>query len=96
MRMVHCVKLGQEAEGLDRQPFPNELGKRIYENVSKEGWKKWIAHSTMLVNEYRIDLSSKKGTEYLLQQCEEFFFGTGAQMPEGYVAPSSGGSPEKT
>jgi Fe-S cluster biosynthesis and repair protein YggX len=87
--MVHCVKIGQEAEGLDRQPFPNELGKRIYENVSKEGWKKWIAHSTMLVNEYRIDLASKKGTEYLLKQCEEFFFGSGAQMPEGYVAPSS-------
>jgi Fe-S cluster biosynthesis and repair protein YggX len=90
MRMVQCVKLGHEAEGLDRPPFPNELGKRIHESVSKEGWKQWLAHSTMLINEYRIDLSSKQGTEFLLKQCEDFFFGSGGKAPEGYVAPAAG------
>jgi Fe-S cluster biosynthesis and repair protein YggX len=85
MRMVQCVKIGKEAEGLDRPPFPNALGKRIFENVSKDGWKLWLAHSTMLINEYRLDLSSKQGTEMLLKQCEEFFFGDGGAKPEGYV-----------
>ena len=88
MRMVQCVKLGREAEGLDRPPFPNELGKRIFESVSKEGWKLWIAHSTMLINEYRVDLASKQGTEFLLKQCEAFFFGDGGMKAEGYVPPS--------
>lgn len=92
-RMVQCVKLGHEAEGLDRQPFPNELGKRLFENVSKEGWKQWLAHSTMLINEYRVDLSSKSGTEFLLKQCEEFFFGSGGAMPEGYVPPADKAPP---
>ncbi len=88
MRMVQCVKLGREAEGLDRPPFPNELGKRLYESASKEAWKQWLAHSTMLINEYRLDLSSKQGTEFLLKQCEDFFFGSGGARPEGYVAPA--------
>lgn len=87
-RLVQCVKLGREAEGLDRQPFPNELGKRIYESISKEAWKQWLAHSTMLVNEYRIDVSSKQGTEFLLKQADAFFFGDGGAQPEGYVPPS--------
>ncbi|MBN8612929.1 MAG: oxidative damage protection protein [Deltaproteobacteria bacterium] len=90
-RMVQCVKLKKEAEGLDRPPYPNELGKRIHESVSKEAWKLWVAHSTMLVNEYRIDVSSKSGTEMLLKQAEQFFFGDGGDKPEGYVAPTEGG-----
>src|SRR5690606_789985 len=53
-RMVHCVKLGREAEGLDFPPYPGELGKRLYENVSKEAWQGWIRHQTMLVNENRL------------------------------------------
>ena len=91
-RMVQCAKLKKEAEGLDRPPYPNELGKRIFEGVSKEAWKLWLAHSTMLVNEYRIDVSSRSGTEMLLKQAEEFFFGDGGARPEGYVPPSEGGS----
>ncbi|GAB4195117.1 MAG: oxidative damage protection protein [Sandaracinaceae bacterium] len=87
-RMIQCAKLKKEAEGLDRPPYPNELGKRIYESISKEAWKQWIAHSTMLVNEYRIDVSSRSGTEFLLKQAEAFFFGDGGAKPEGYVAPT--------
>lgn len=93
---VFCVKTQQEGEKLDRPPFPNELGKRIHESVSKEGWRLWIAHSTMLINEYRVDLSSKQGTEFLLKQCEEFFFGEGSELPPDYKAKdegSSGGEP---
>jgi Fe-S cluster biosynthesis and repair protein YggX len=96
MAMVHCVKLKKEAEGLDRPPFPNELGKRIHENVSKDGWKLWLAHSTMLINENRIDLSSKQGTKYLLDQCEAFFFGEGGDVAAGYVPPpSAAATPER-
>ena len=79
-RMVHCIKLHKEAEGLDRPPYPGDLGKRIYENVSKEAWAGWIAHQTMLVNENR---------RYLAQQMENYFFGEGADRPEGYVPPSA-------
>jgi Fe-S cluster biosynthesis and repair protein YggX len=53
-RMVQCIKLGREAEGLDFPPYPGELGKRIYENVSKEAWQAWLKHQTMLVNENRL------------------------------------------
>ncbi len=90
-RMVQCAKLKKEAEGLDRPPYPNELGKRIFESVSKEAWKQWLSHSTMLVNEYRIDVSSRSGTEMLLKQAEAFFFGDGGARPEGYVPPSDEG-----
>lgn len=93
MRMVQCVKLKTEAEGLDRAPFPNALGQRILENVSKEAWKQWLAHSTMLINEYRIDLSSKQGTTFLLEQAEKFFFGEGVAQPEGYVPPDPSKTP---
>ena len=87
---VVCVKTGTEGERLDRQPFPNELGKRLYENVSKDGWAMWIVHSTMLINEYRIDLSSKRGTTFLLEQCEEFFFGDGGEAPPDYKPEADG------
>jgi Fe-S cluster biosynthesis and repair protein YggX len=81
---VFCVKTKKEGEKLARPPFPNELGKRIYENVSQEGWQLWIAHSTMLINEFRIDVSSRQGTEFLLKQCEEFFFGEGSAPPPDF------------
>jgi Fe-S cluster biosynthesis and repair protein YggX len=89
--MVQCIKLGHEAEGLARPPFPNELGQRIWQNVSKEGWKQWLAHSTMLINEYRIDLQSKEGTKFLLEQAEKFFFGGEVAQASGYVPPKEGG-----
>ena len=81
---VFCVKTQKDGERLDRQPFPNELGARIFENVSKDGWRLWLAHSTMLINEFRIDLASKQGTEFLLKQCEEFFFGEGGELPPDF------------
>jgi Fe-S cluster biosynthesis and repair protein YggX len=83
-RKVMCVKLQREGVGLDRPPFRNELGQRIYDNVSKEAWKMWLEHSKMLVNEYRLDLVSKEGTAFVLKECEKFFFGEGSALPPDF------------
>ena len=85
VRTVKCIKLGSEAEGLDFLPYPGELGKRIFENVSKEAWAAWLKHQTMLVNEYRLNLSDIKARKYLADQLEAYFFGSGAEKPVGYV-----------
>ena len=77
-RMVKCIKLGREAEGLDFPPYPGELGKRIYENVSKEAWQQWLKHQTMLVNENRLNLADQRARQYLARQMELFLFGEGA------------------
>ncbi len=87
-RMVNCVKLGGEAEGLDFAPYPGELGKRIYENVSKQAWQEWLRHQTMLINEYRLSPIEPKARKFLEEQMDQYFFGQGAVAPEGYVPPS--------
>jgi Fe-S cluster biosynthesis and repair protein YggX len=88
-RMVQCVKLGREAEGLEKPPLKGDLGKRIYENVSKEAWRMWIEHSKMLINEYRLDLLSEQGQRVWMTELEKFFFGEGSQLPADYVAPKA-------
>ena len=88
-RTVHCVKLGREAEGLDHPVYPGELGKRIYENVSKEAWQMWLQHQTMLINENRLSPIEPRARQFLEQEMEKFFFGEGSAMPEGYVPPKS-------
>ena len=88
VRMVQCVKLGREAEGLDYPPYPGELGKRIYEKVSREAWAGGIKHQSMLVNENRLNLADIKARKYLAEQMEAHFFGGGAEKPLGYVPPS--------
>ncbi|SEQ51688.1 A/G-specific adenine glycosylase [Ectothiorhodospira magna] len=87
-RMVNCVYLGNEAEGLDFAPYPGDLGKRIYDNVSKEAWQKWVRHQTMLINEYRLTPIDPKARKFLEEEMEKFFFSGGATMPEGYVDPN--------
>ncbi len=87
-RIVNCVKLGGEAEGLDFAPYPGELGKRIYENVSKQAWQEWLRHQTMLINEYRLTPIEPKARKFLEEQMDQYFFGQGAVAPEGYVPPS--------
>ncbi len=86
-RMVKCVKLGREAEGLDFPPYPGELGKRIFANVSKEAWQQWLRQQTMLVNENRLNLADPRARQYLAEQTERFFFGEGADTASGYVPP---------
>jgi Fe-S cluster biosynthesis and repair protein YggX len=85
--MVKCVKLGRETEGLDYPPWPGELGKRIWENVSKEAWQQWMNHQTMLMNEYRLNTADPKARKFIAEEMEKFFFGAGSRPPEGYVPP---------
>lgn len=91
-RKVFCVKFQKEMTGLDEAPFDGHpLGQRIYENVSKEAWKMWLEQMKMIMNEYRLNLGTPEAQEFLLKQMEEYFFGAGAALPPGYVAPKSKG-----
>ncbi|MGH9575753.1 MAG: oxidative damage protection protein [Candidatus Acidiferrales bacterium] len=87
VRMVNCVKLGKEMPGLDRPPWKGELGQRIYDNVSKEAWRTWVEHSKMLMNEFRLNPLDANSQKIIAEQMEQYFFGEGAKLPEGYVAP---------
>ena len=88
-RMVNCAKLGKELPGVVYKPFDNELGQKIYDNIPQEAWKLWLEHSKMIVNEYRLDLTSKRGQEILLDEADKFFFGEGAQLPPDYRPPAA-------
>ena len=72
-RMVQCVKLNKEAEGLEYMPYPGELGQKIYDNVSQEGWQMWVGHQTMLMNEYRLTPVDPKARKFLEEEMEKFF-----------------------
>lgn len=88
-RMIQCVFLKREAEGLERVPYPGELGKRIYANISAEAWQQWVRHQTMLLNEYRLSPIEPKARKFLVEEMEKFLFGTGATKPEQFVAPDA-------
>ena len=77
-RMVNCIKLGREAEGLDLPPMPGEMGKKLWENVSKEAWQQWIKLQTMIINENRLSLADARARKWLAEQMEKHFFGDGA------------------
>ncbi len=87
-RTVQCVKLGREAEGLDRPMYPGPLGQKIYENVSKEAWAGWIKFQTMLVNENRLNLADAQARKFLAEQMEKYFFGGATAAVAGYVPPA--------
>jgi Fe-S cluster biosynthesis and repair protein YggX len=88
-RSVQCILRKKEGEGLDFAPYPGELGKRIYDQVSKEAWQQWLRHQTMLVNENRLNLADARARQYLARQMERYFFGEGADQPAGFVPPSA-------
>ncbi len=93
-RMVHCVKLGRELPGLEKPPFPDELGQRIYEHVSAEAWAMWQRQATLIINHYGLNMADPEARTILREQMEEFFFGDKTQMPEGWTPPSGkGGAP---
>ncbi len=87
-RMVQCQHLKKEAPGLTYAPYPGELGKRIYDNISAEAFEGWKRHQTMLVNENRLNLADARARQYLARQMEQFLFGGEADKPAGYVPPS--------
>lgn len=88
-RTVQCIKLGKEAEGLDRAPYPGDLGKRILDNVSKEAWQGWLQHQTRLINEYRLALADAKARKFLAEEMEKYFFGGGELAQTGYTPPKN-------
>jgi len=85
-RLVHCVKLEKEAEGMDFPPYPGDLGKKIYDSVSKDAWQLWLSQQTMLINEYRLSLADSKSQQFLKEELEKFFFGEGSAPPAEFVA----------
>jgi len=84
-RMVNCVKLGKQAEGLKRLTYPGQLGKRIFDNVSQEGWQQWVKHQTMLLNEYRLSPIDPKARKFLEEEMGKFFFGDGPSNVDNFV-----------
>jgi Fe-S cluster biosynthesis and repair protein YggX len=87
-RIVNCVKLKREAEGLDYPPYPGELGTRIWQSISKEAWEDWKGVQTRLVNENRLNMADERARKYLATQMEKHFFGEGADAAAGYVPPA--------
>jgi len=88
-RTILCVKLQREAEGLPFAPYPGELGRRVFEHVSKEAWAQWLAHQTMLINENRLSPLDPAARKFLEGEMEKYFFGGGSAAPAGYVPPQS-------
>ena len=86
-RTVHCIKLNKQAEGLDFQPYPGDLGERIFNEVSKQAWQQWLAHQTMLINENRLSPINPAHRKFLETEMEQYFFGEGSERPAGYVDP---------
>ena len=86
-RTVQCIKLGIEAEGLDRPPVPGPLGARLFEQVSKQAWREWIAHQTRLINEYRLSLAEAEARKFLTEELEKYFFGGGELAKTSYIPP---------
>jgi len=86
-RIVKCIKLGQELPGLKTPPVPGELGKKVYENVSQDAWNEFLEYFKMVINEYRLDLTSPMADQIFGQKIEEYFFSDNLTMPEGYVPP---------
>ena len=87
-RTVHCAKLDKELEGLDKPPYPGELGQKIYDNISKEAWQAWLKQQTILINEYRLSVIDPKARAFLEEQMQKFLFEGDEQKPSGYVPPT--------
>ena len=88
-RLIQCTKLQKEAEGLTVAPYPGELGKKIYAEISREAWQQWITHQTMMINEYRLSMVDAKAREFLRVEMEKFLFGGGSEAPAGFVPKSA-------
>ena len=84
-RQVFCDHFQKELEGLDRPPYPGEIGQRIYNSVSKQAWQMWIEHQTMLINENKLSMVNPESRKYLQEEMIKFFFGEGSQKPKEYV-----------
>jgi Fe-S cluster biosynthesis and repair protein YggX len=84
-RKVQCALLKKEGDGMDYAPYPGPLGQRIYDSISKEAWQRWLAHQTMLINEYRLTPIEPEARKFLETEMEKFFFGGGSEKPKEFV-----------
>ena len=82
--LVQCAKLGKEAEGLKVQPYPGELGKKIFDNISQEAWQMWLRQQTMIINEYRLSPLDPRSRKMIEGEMDKFFFGEGSELPQGF------------
>lgn len=89
IRRVFCQKLSKEADALNYQPYPGELGQRIYNQISKQAWQAWLSYQTMLINEYRLSLIDPKARYFLEQEMEKFLFNIGNEKPSNYFIEES-------
>jgi Fe-S cluster biosynthesis and repair protein YggX len=87
-RTVHCARLGRDAEGLDKPPFPGAEGQKIYEQISKDAWQEWLKLQTMLINEHRLTPFEPEARKFLAAERVKFLFGGASDMPEGYRPPA--------
>ena len=83
-KTIFCQKLQAEHEQLDRPPYPGAIGQRIFEHISKEAWNQWLAHQTMLINEYRLSVVDPASKKFLMEEMEKFLFAGGADKPAGF------------
>lgn len=90
---VQCVVLKVEAEAMDAPPHPGDLGQRVFENVSKEGWTQWLERLTTIINENSLNTADIKNLELIEKHMVGFFFGEGdfGQAPAGFNAGGGGG-----
>ena len=86
MNLINCIKLNKQLEGLERAPYPGELGKKILNSVSKEAWQMWLDHQTMLINENNLNLFEESSQKYLKEQMDKYFFSDDdVDQIQGYV-----------
>lgn len=83
-RTIYCRKLGKDAEGLSRPPWPGEIGQRIYEEISEQAWRDWLGQQTILINEYKLNPLDRKHKQYLKAQMESYLFGDGITLPDAW------------
>ena len=88
-RIIDCTKLKKPAEGLERPPFPGQLGQKIYIEISAEAWQMWLNHQTMLINEFRLSMVDPKARTFIAEEMQKFLFGDGSAKPAGYVPPDT-------
>lgn len=85
MRMIFCQKLNKEAEGLDFQIYPGDLGKKIYDHISKEAWAQWQSKQTMLINEHKLNMMNSEHRQLLEKNMVDFLFHNIDIHVEGFV-----------
>ncbi|HJP26793.1 MAG TPA: oxidative damage protection protein [Arenicellales bacterium] len=88
-RMVYCVVLKEEAPALESPPYPGELGIRIFQNVSAEGWRQWLERLTAIINEYQITTADPNALEIIEAHMTGFLFQEGelGDRPSGFISP---------